>query len=687
MLLRIATLPDELGPPARSPRGTQAGQIRALRRRTRRRLRPTTILVTTGLAAVLFFASPFTTDSVFGTNATLDASWQWALSYSTYHHVQFGSQFLFTYGPLGFLCSTLQGGPEGLWAASLVANVLARLLFLFLFVDVVGRPDWRQRTTPFRLAVFAAVAAIVAAEVVHQDFSVVISADATLFALVFMRAEPGSSSSWLLLALSTGSLAAGSLSKSSLYLLSAFIIGVVIAFIWTGAGTRPVKSLILSLFAVGSYCTWWCALWLATFQSFGDLATYVRGSSQIVIGYGEAMSLQGFTYQVILLLVLVACAGLLLVVPTVIQTFRASPGARRRIVRSQLLWSGVMLAGFSFFYWKEGIVRQDPVSGNGHVVAAFIGIAFGTTVFLAYNAAGFVPRRVTTATAVILAAIVAINSPSALLDLNVVNNVRQTGVGLAHVVDPVLYSRGASAAQAELRHHYGLPTRMIGEIGHHRIVVLPTNLTLGPAYHLEEVLLPVAQTYSAYTPMLDNLDANYLRTADVPFVLLQFTDIDDRYLLWSAPATYDELLSRYTLIARGNGYLLFKLGQPAHSFLEWTESSSMVIGHWSDVPRCVGGSSTASFEMKPTLRGALESLVFRYPAVNAFVRVGGMAIGPYRFVWSASNDGLSMSGYWLPSSPASGPIRGDQIEAFKIEAPHGWFKPEPVSVVYRCTTP
>jgi hypothetical protein len=217
-------------------------------------------------------------------------------------------------------------------------------------------------------------------------------------------------------------------------------------------------------------------------------------------------------------------------------------------------------------------------------------------------------------------------------------------------------------------------------------------LTIGPAYGLNQTLLPVSQLYSAYTPELDRLDASFLLASHIPYVLLQYQDIDARYPLWSAPATYDYLFANYSAIEFMDGFLLMRLHARSATTITSTVRA-MMVGTWMSVPRCTGSSMTASFNMGLRTRGQLEGFLLRIPEVQAYMRVNGSVAGPFRFVWSVSGDGLllshyALSGFGRQSATAAGVPVGS-ITSFRIQVPPGWFDQGPgtsLPVTFLCSS-
>ena len=70
--------------------------------------------------------------------------------------------------------------------------------------------------------------------------------------------------------------------------------------------------------------------------------------------------------------------------------------------------------------------------------------------------------------------------------------------------------------------------------------------------------LPVYQTYSAYTPVLDRIDAETLREKDIQYIFFALDTIDNRFPLIETPAIWKELFLNYEIAARDDKKFLLQ---------------------------------------------------------------------------------------------------------------------------------
>jgi uncharacterized membrane protein len=648
----------------------------------RTRWRQQGAIVALSLIAAVALATPFTGQNMFGTYDTLDNSWQWSQYVAAHVHLQFGSQYLFTYGPWGFLDLPIQGGPRGMWILTIVVTIAAQVSLLVLMVSMLRRSPRLREASRTELAALGVAAAVTVIEVLAQSLFVLIGAIVLLLAADLMRTGRnrwgiGARIGWI-----TALLALDSLVKISMIPYSFIVIVCVAGFLLT-AVEFPLRARLWSAAAtVVLYPVLFIGFWLAASQNLSGLPGFLSGTLQIITGYPRAESLSGYVYQVVILLLLAALVVVLVAIPALVRTFRgAGSVAYSARARPQVVWTIVMTGAVAFFWWKEGVVRQDPAFASNHFAYAVIGLALGALVLIAVIPRGTVPLGGAVATLTMTALSLFALSPGAIVTATHPGaNATATSTGLGNALDASSYAHSNATAIAALRNTYQIPTVILRTIGSSPVTILPVNLTIGPAYGLHQVILPVPQMYQANTPQLDQLDASFLRTSRVPYVLLQYGSNGSngsQYTVWSPPAVYNELLTDYTLVRYVDGVALFHR-HPRPTTTRPSAVRSMVIGQWMAVPRCSTGSTFASFTLNLSLAGRLTEFAFRDPPVSVDLKVAGSTVGPFPFVWAVASEGLNVSGY-VSSGAHLEPIgqpksANPAITALRVNAPTGMFK-------------
>jgi hypothetical protein len=470
-------------------------------------------------ALVTLLAWPFSRAVETG----LDPSWMHALHLAAEHGLRFGADIVYTYGPLGFLSvptppvgitSSLALLASGLVYVGLAAASLVELRrwlpwWAAIVVAVVLARTWSSLPPFEALQVLAFILGveIVLGRLVLDDRLVVVGAG--------------------------GLSAVAALGKLNVgVFVAAMALVVVLAVV------RPWWRGLLGFVAVGGLAT--AVLWLLTGQSPPDLVAYARGAAEIVAGYSQAMGTDRDPPSRYWIFPVFGAVAITLA----IHAARVARGAprRRRVALT------VLLAILLFAEWKTAFVRGYPgyafatlaFAALPLVVGARRAIALGTlgAIVLAFLAAA--PPRTTT--------------PGAFLDGP--GSVRSALGSARDSLLPWNVSASAERTREALREAYALPESVLAELEGHRTHVEPSEAAVARAYPaIAWSPLPVFQTYHAYTPALDELDAAVLRGDARPErIVREYAEladgsgpltVDHRWYWFDAPATTLERLCRY----------------------------------------------------------------------------------------------------------------------------------------------
>lgn len=434
-----------------------------------------------------------------------DQSWMAGLYMALQQGKDFGSEIVFTYGPLGFLSW------PGLWDGWLVIPA-----FLFLLAISIG----------FSVALIGALERstnLVAATIVTFLFFVtlpdleqvplMLAAGFCFFAL---RADPPD---W-----GVGLLAIGG--------------GTISAFeclIKLSGG--PTVFIVCLLGMIGARAAWkywaWFAtcsvgglivLWLITGQPIGSLGDYVVNGIQIVSGYNESMAIGGAPAWGEAALVLGALA---LVGMTALAPFK-DQRARWFAV------AAVAVAGFSAY--KYGIVRFE----GGHLALGLAAL-LGIWLQLPWEKVRAAPFLVATT----IVGIIFTHSYPTPMRLDVISNLNLLREGTELVVRPGERQLKADEGRAAMQATYNIDPTILAAMKGRTVAVEPWEIGIVWAYELNWSPLPVFQNYSAYTTRLDRLNAETVSDPDGPQVILRQNpgntlpwgarSIDARLPAWDPP--------------------------------------------------------------------------------------------------------------------------------------------------------
>ena len=550
----------------------------------------------------------------------LDPSWEAALHLAFGNGINFGSDLVFTYGPLGFLAWAWPWyGAENAISFGFIAITH---LVLCAVVFIAARrvlPSWQAL-----IYAYIAMRAVIVLEPYEALFAGVI---AIAFSILLGRTV--GRQAWIVVGLGvvTG---VALLGKLNVGLFVAAISTVVILLV-----ARP-RWRVLGGFVAAAAITF-LGLWLATGQTLTDLVAYATGSFEIIRGYSEAMGVD--RTQADDWVILAYFVTILLIARMALVTVRERP------VAFQIgIVAIAALAGFAFF--KTGFVR----GGYGYALSAVL-----ITFFVMADAK--TPRALYMAVfAATLISLVGAVGMSPIDLLNPIPAVRAFAREAVVVFRPWKWSTAEGRTQAQLQAQYKLEPEILAALAGSTVHVDPIETAVMAAYpDLRWRPEPVFQSYSAYTSQLDELNAEMLRSGDAPQRILRqgsisLTDsarkvpltIDGRYRWFDAPAAMLETFCRYDEIAANQRWEVLA---PAGRRCGTPEPLATVTAKAGEVV-------TVPTDPRPDrivivrVHGVDDSLLDRivttvYKASEWYVTLG--EIGTYRLVPGTAQDGLLMA--------------------------------------------
>jgi hypothetical protein len=450
-----------------------------------------------------------------------DANWMFSLELAARQGIDYGSQFDWTYGPLGFLLLK----PTFFYSDTALLRFAAQWL---LQLALAGSVYWAARRSWSPLVAFALAAVAIVLTPERQ-----VTLALTLCVLALLRGEDRDRLARAF-PVAIGALAGFMLLDK----INGGVEAVALAVVTLAA--RPQRRRVDAAAFAGALATTVLAAWLATGQQLGDLPAYVRYGVEVVAGYAGAMGIVdptgGWHY--------VAAAALMVAVTTL-----ALGAVRNRDAR--LRWGlALLLAVYAFMAFKAGFVRHD-----GHA-ATFMAAMLVAALVLPVPRVQRPFALVTMALAVVAYAGVI------------------PGFSLTRAVDPyanakalakevrtfaVKDRRGAQKGRLrqELQASAQLPPPVLAELADHSVAFWPHSLAMiAYAYDIDWRPLPVVESYAVYTPALDRLNAGMLASARAPERMVRTTlpAIDGRNATFEAPETTLRILCDYREVMRAGPY-------------------------------------------------------------------------------------------------------------------------------------
>jgi hypothetical protein len=455
---------------------------------------------------------------------TTDSGWQIGLHQAIADGLPFGQDIVFTYGPLGFLGQPI----PFLGATSALAFVASALIYAALIAVLLVST---RRVMPLWGAVIVTLLIAVGFEWLGPFEAL----EALTFALgvIVLRGDR------ILNEDAVAIVAAILSSFAALTKLNVGVFVVAMAVVVVLAVSRPRWRGLLVMIAAGAVSTF--VLWVVTRQQLADLVGYVRGSIEIVAGYSEAM-VSGSPAAPFYFGLFAIVGGLL-----VWMAWRTSldwPRDRRFALAG-------LVTVLLFAAWKYSVVRDNFPPATLILVIATVCL-LPTTLH---------PRNVVIvliALAIAFAGITWPSAPSVARLTDVPRSVSDFAHQARTTASPWRWDAAAKRSRAGLRSIYRVQSQALTAIGDRSVHVDPYAAAVVTAYGLAWRPEPIFQSYSAYTPYLDGLNADLLRSDARPeHILRQFLpvrvdggrpipySIDGRFYWFESPAATLERLCRY----------------------------------------------------------------------------------------------------------------------------------------------
>ncbi len=490
-----------------------ASTARATTARTRAALRANAwTIALVGLLAALSW--PFT--NVLG-GPGLDNSWEVGLYMALAHGLAFGQQVIFTYGPLGIGYFPAAITPGTFLTAELLAGLIQLALVAVLLVSLRRTMGWIA-AIPLTLLAASLDSSVEAEPLTAVAFGLV--------ALTLTTPAHRAQRAFRMLAIGGGALAGFAM----LVKLNDGVAASAIVAVGLLGGDERRRNLAA---AAGSLLGTAVILWLIVGEPLGALPDYLRNGYQVVVGYVEAMGDNEVgasgDWQVWLVLGSAVALGA--------GAWKALSTDRLR--RRTGLTGAVLLV--HYFLAREMFVRYD----GGHVV--FLVLLVPVALLIPWT-------RTQRATGVALAGTLAVAS-FVVLGRPVGDIVNP--IGDAHqVVDQArdVLHPGTLIAEGrkEVRVAEGVPPSIARALRGYCVNAEPDEIAAvwsHPGWRW--CPLPIFQSYSAYTPRLDRLNAAaYADARHGPDRVLRQVDqaIDGRNPIWESPAAMLSLLCHFTEI-------------------------------------------------------------------------------------------------------------------------------------------
>jgi len=469
-------------------------------------------------AAALFLLLPnyFYATSFGG----LDGSWQLALHLAWEKGFHFGSEFLFTYGPLGFL-SSRYAFESSYW------EMLLNDLFLYTSIFYFGFQLWiRAKNIPAGIAaIFVAIGMPEAMQGLELSISYLVLTMCFTFQFLDTRNKV-----FIFLAALTSTLA------FYIKLNSGLVCGVLLAgsFLYLALSKEvPWKTFFISVMALLG-CIGIGSLILPV-----DLFSYLRGGIEIAAGYNEAMVIVPEQYNQILVMAVVLCVSYLLFGVAKLPSLLLSPESL-----CKFMW----VVACTFIVFKQAFVRAD-----GHVLIFPIWIAVIAAIGALYLKNSEL-RGMKVIFGIALLFSFALSNQRLTFDL-----FQRRIASFSAYLDQVFMSTEEARALYLSPQLNPLPEEIVKAVGSSTVDIFPWDVWDVYASKLDYRPRPVMQSYSAYTPYLDSLNSStFAGTRDPSFVIFRSLAVDNRYPWFDESLTKQTIARNFDVIDQSGDWVLLK---------------------------------------------------------------------------------------------------------------------------------
>ncbi len=506
----------------------------------------------------------------------LDSSWEQALYVAFQRGYQFGSEIVFTFGPLGFTYTRLYW-PD-LFAITLIYWLVAAAGIVWMYRSMTARLPFSPVVPWVSWAACVLTGALISPDALILGFFL-------LLVWYGYAAEPTVRG---ICALAAAAAFLG-LSKFTFMIAGAVAIAALLPLFMLGG--KPAHALA-ALIAFGVALV---TGWIGADQSLRGLGTFISTGWELARGYDAGMGLAGPATET---WTFVALAVVVLGVPAA-----RIARTRDRVAMVPVMASLVIMA----MVFMQSFTRHDA-----HAVLAFVFLGF-EAVLLGFFASPR-PGHWNIAWAALLVALAFASSVYA-MHRNLGWGVGFVLRNLAAIPGRALQSStdllaGAPQArkrfetgQAAIRQSHPLPPLKgtVDIYSYGQAEVFAHRLNWHPR--------PVFQSYAAYTPRLAALNAAHVSGADAPqHLLFAIEPIDGRWAALEDGASWVPILQRYTLAREGPLLLLDRTDEGMQPVQSRPLRRLQGTG-WQAVPDAKGNVTTASIHVRQPMVARMASFL------------------------------------------------------------------------------
>lgn len=451
-----------------------------------------------------------------GSGWGLDPSWVWTTSQASREMLFQNKGYVWTYGPLGFLDFIPNDWTLGFVLSSLFA--ISSTLFLFYTTYFL----WIKTNKDSTKSVILTILLTTFIGILTPPSLRLVFGMTSLLLIYYLEKTPVRNR----LMLQSMAVTAALLFYLKIFPFTVFLI-IVTGLIFRPNNLRKFQDYIFFVASLTSYIIGIAILLKFTVTSF---IFWISGYLEMLTGY-KAMGIeklgtkQEYLFAFILILYILHAA--------------------RRFPQSRFLLVTLFFSTLLFFTY--GFTRHDIHSQTTFVWLTYLSIAITL----------FSRQRINS----LITLLLLFTLPIQILSfVNFTERIQNGPVEIIKSLDSKYLARKSNSDFASLRNETDLSPQFLNLIQERTISILPWDQLIAKGYGFNFVTFPIPQTYSAYTPKLDAINARFVQGADSPDLILLNGPkaIDGRNPIWEAPLTNIAILCNYHAVLDDSKYLLLE---------------------------------------------------------------------------------------------------------------------------------
>ncbi|MCL4386141.1 MAG: hypothetical protein M1326_07495 [Cyanobacteria bacterium] len=557
----------------------------------------------------------------------LDGSWKIGLNWADMQGLKFGKDIIFTYGPLYFLANNvILNINKLLFLTANIINLILWFFVLFLFSLFFTKRLKFEDLHDKIISAIVLVAIFFAALNIFIGLAEALLLLSMLLLFNLMDEEYKRSVNVLLLIIIGFFLAVISLIKFVYFVcsLSLIVVSIIIFII----AKRSYRLAVL----LPSFLVFLFLIWMLTQKSAYNFWLYIKNSLLISSGYAENVQLfqKGWEAKFdILYLVLIFILWIGIFIYGIVKKNKS------------IIYFFLLSFSLIFLIYKQGFMRQDYFHTQEYF--RFIIYLLIITILI------FGKKLWKILPVFLIFFILALPFKTAYETLGVREQIANNSRNIKAAMKVILpkyesdYKDKIAEDKKLVMKDFPISEDLLKRIGPSDTVdIFPWEIFMLYIHDLKWSPRPIFQSYTAYTPELDKINAGHFNSSSAPKkIIYKVESLENRYPIFDEPAVFQEILKNYDFnYADQYGYgLLAKKEQTVKFSKEMLSDSKSTFNSKIKIPEIKDGYIFCNMDIKLSFFGKLKNLFYKgdfifvkfnfkdkntEPVIKRFVRENGV---------------------------------------------------------------